>query len=117
MILSSPADDAMDTARTSRNVHVFETDYGYYALVVNGSRIYSIGPESARRLRDSGGVTPVETLGLALPEQIVGNGNLKKITLKNNVLVSGERRDLHSAQYVIAVNGPTRLTGRQTGCR
>src|ERR1700751_2781765 len=60
----------MYPAQPSPDVHVFETDYGYYALLVNGSRIYSIGPESARRLRDYGSATALETLGLALPEQI-----------------------------------------------
>jgi uncharacterized protein len=60
----------MDNSQPSRDVHVFEADYGSYALVVNGSRIYSIGPDSARRLRENGSVTALETLGLALPEQV-----------------------------------------------
>lgn len=36
-----------------RDVHVFETDYGFYALLVDGSRIFSISGDTARRLLES----------------------------------------------------------------
>jgi uncharacterized protein len=49
-----------------RQSHVFETAYGHHALIVDGSRVYSIDPETAEALRyDPGNAAQtLERLGL-----------------------------------------------------
>jgi uncharacterized protein len=53
MSCAGPLNEMMDTATVGQDVHVFETDYGFYALLVDGSRIFSISADTARRLLDT----------------------------------------------------------------
>jgi uncharacterized protein len=60
----------LDHTRAGRNVHVFETDYGSYAFVVNGSRIYSVAAPVARELAADDSPAALTALGLDLPDRI-----------------------------------------------
>src|SRR5215471_3934268 len=48
-----------------RHAHVFETRHGFHALIVDGSRVYSIDEPTARRLESEDAEAVLKELGLS----------------------------------------------------